>query len=109
MKHGTKVTQVVNSAPRVAATQGSRLPGVAVGADERHELHHHDQRARRGLGKRQSAHHLPRREPMKHLDRSLGDIRQHGVGATEGDQRGATKEHALGGEDTAGAGERDRR
>ena len=38
--------------PRVEAA------GVAVGAEERDELHDHDQRARGGLGEGEAAHHL---------------------------------------------------
>ena len=49
-KHGTNVTQVASSEAEQAATHGSRAPGVAVGAEERDELHDHDQRAGGGLG-----------------------------------------------------------
>ncbi len=98
-KQGTNVTQVVSSAASTAATHGLSEPGVAVGAEERDELHDHDQRARRGLGEGEAADHLAGCEPAVDLDGLLGDVGQHGVGAAEGDQRGAGEEQRLVGED----------
>ena len=80
-------------------------PGIAIGADERDELHDHDQRPRGGLGQRKPAHHLPRRQPAVDVDGLLGDVGQHGVGAAEGDHRGAGEEQALVDEDAVAAEE----
>ena len=104
MKHGTNVTQVVSSAPSMAATHGSSAAGVAVGAEERDEVHDHDQRAGRRLGQRESADHLARRQPAVGLDGALGDEGEHGVGAAERHQRGAGEEQALLGEHAVAAG-----
>ena len=68
---------------------------VAVGAEEGDELDHHDQRTGGRLGERQSAHHLPRCQPAVDVDRLLGDVGQDGVGAAEGDDRGAGEEQGL--------------
>ena len=72
--------------------------GVAVGAEERDELHDHDQRAGRRLGERQAAHHLPRRQPPVDLDGLLRHVGQHGVRPAERDQGGAGEEQPLLGE-----------
>ena len=88
---------------------GVERAGVAVGAEEGHELDDHDQRAGGGLGQRQAAHHLARRQPAVDLDRLLGHVGEHGVGAAEGDQRGPGEEQPLRGEDAAGAGQQRRR
>ena len=85
---------------------GVERAGVVVGAEERDELHDHDQRAGGGLGQGQAADHVAGGQPAVGLDGPLGDIGEHGVGAAEGDQGGAGEEQPLLGEDAAGAGER---
>ena len=64
-------------------------------ADEADELQQHDQRAGRGLGKGEAAHHLRMRKPAVGLDGLLRDIGQHGVGSAEGHERGFAKEEPL--------------
>ena len=75
--------------PRVEAA------GVAVGAEERDELHDHDQRARRGLRQGEAPDHLAGRQPAVGLDGRLRDVGEHGVGAAEGHQRHAAEEDPL--------------
>jgi hypothetical protein len=58
MKLGTKVTQVVSSAPTDRGRPGVEAAGVAVGAEEGDELHDHDEWAGRGLGEREAVDHL---------------------------------------------------
>ena len=87
---------------------GVEVAGVAVGADEGDELHHHDQRPGSGLGQGEAADHLARGEPAVDVDGLLRDVGEHGVGAAEGDDRGAGEEQALVDED-AGPAESDRR
>ena len=89
--------------PRVEAA------GVAVGAEERDELHDHDQRAGRGLGEREAADHLAGREPAVDLHRPLRDEGEHRVGAAERDERRAGEEQPLLGEDAVAAGQQRRR
>ena len=57
--------------------------GIAIGGHEADELQHHDQRARRGLGHAEAVEHLARLQPVIMLDRLLGDIGQHRIGAAE--------------------------
>jgi hypothetical protein len=64
-------------------------------ADEADELQHHDERAGRGLGEGEAAHHLRMRKPAVGFDGLLRDIGQHGVSSAEGDERGFAKEEAL--------------
>ena len=82
-----------------------RARRVAVGAEERHELHDHDQRSGRGLGQGQAAHHLPRRQPAVDLHRLLGDVGEHGVRPAEGHDRGAGEEQPLLGEHAVPSGQ----
>ena len=92
---GTKVTQTVSSDARTAATHGLSDAGVAIGAEERDELHHHDQRPGGGLSQREPVDHLAAGHPVVGVDRLLGDVGEHGVGAAEGDHGGAGEELAL--------------
>ena len=65
-----------------------------------------DQRSGRRLAKREPVHHLRRREPLVFLDRRLRHIRQHGIGATEGNQRGRVKNSAMSARARLGSGVR---
>ena len=78
-KLGTKVTQVTSNDATTPAVHGESRGGVSMGAEERDELDHHDQRPRRGLGQRQAADHVARGHPAVGLDGLLGDEREHGV------------------------------
>ncbi len=88
-KLGTKVTHTVSSDPSMAAGQRIEAAGVAVGAEERHELHHQDQRTRGGFGQAQAVEHFTGAEPAVGFHRLLADVGEHRVGAAEGDHRGA--------------------
>ena len=47
---------------------------MAVGSQERHELHDHNQRPRRRLGHAQTIEHLGGENPVVNIDRLLLDI-----------------------------------
>ena len=66
--------------------------GIAIGGHEADELQHHDQRARRGLGHAEAVEHLARLQPVIMLDRLLGDIGQHRIGAAERHHRHLAEE-----------------
>jgi hypothetical protein len=56
---------------------------VEVGGEVGHELVHHDEGARRGLGEGEAVHHLFGREPPVVVHGLLADIPQHGVCTAE--------------------------
>ena len=56
-------------------------------------MQHHDQRTGRGLGHAEPVEHLAGFEPVIVLDRLLGDIGQHRIGAPEGHERHLAEEH----------------
>ena len=68
---------------------------VLPSAHEADELQDHDERSRRRFGETKSVHHLARLEPTVMKKRLLRDIRQHGVGAAEGDHGCFAKENSL--------------
>ena len=107
-KQGVKVTQVVSRPPSVAASSGGSAPGLAPGGEEAHELRHHDQRAGRGLGHAEPVQHLAGCHPVIVVDRLLGHVGQHGVGAAEGDHRHLAEEERDLGEDVVAAQADDR-
>ena len=98
-KHGTNVTHVASSDRDHSGDPGVEGAGVAVGADERHQLHDHDERPRCGLGEGESVHHLAGSQPVVDVDRLLGDVGEDGVRATERDDGGAGEEQPLVDED----------
>jgi len=69
--------------------------GVAVGAEERDELHDHDQWPGCHLGKPEAAHHLTRGEPVIDVDGLHGDEGENRVRAAERHECRAGEEHAL--------------
>ncbi len=91
-KQGMNVTQVVMSAPTVAPATLSCWIVPPMTADE---LQHHDERAGRGLGEGETAHHLRMREPAVVFDGLLRNVRQHRIRAAEGDEGGLAEEQAL--------------
>jgi hypothetical protein len=68
--------------------------GLAEGAHEADELGDHDQRPGRRLGHAEPVEHLARREPAIMLDRLLGDIGEHRIGAAERHHRHLREEEA---------------
>ena len=64
-------------------------------ADEADELQDHDQRAGRGLGKGESAHHLRMRQPAVNFHLLLRDIKQHRIRAAKGDRRSLAEKQSL--------------
>ena len=75
---------------------------VAPGAEKAHELRHHDQRAGRRFGQPQPVQHLAGGDPAVMVDRLLGDIGQHRIGAAERDHRHLAEEDRDLGEDVVG-------
>ena len=77
--------------------RGERVEGsrVAVGAEEGHKLHHHDERTRGGFGQAQAVEHFARRQPAIGRNRFLADVGQHGISAAEGDNRRLAEKHGL--------------
>jgi hypothetical protein len=63
-----------------ACGPGVQGAGVVVGAEERDELHHHDERSGSGLGQGRAADHVGCGELAVVLDGALRDVGQHGVG-----------------------------
>ena len=75
---------------RQRATDKGRLGAeyrLHIGTDEADKRHHHDQRPRRGFPQRQTINHLRRRQPAVMPHCALIDVRQHRIGAAEGEQR----------------------
>ena len=74
---------------------------VAERCEEADELHHHDQRPGRRLGHAEAVEHLARGDPHVGFCRGLGDVGEHGVGATERDdghlaeEDGKPREHLI--------------
>src|SRR5262245_29041282 len=86
---------------------GRERTGIAVRRNEAHELQHHDQRPRSGLGHSETIEHLPRLEPAVIFDRLLRDIGEYRIGAAERHHRHLAEEHGDLAEDV-GAAERDK-
>jgi hypothetical protein len=86
------------------ACQHRRHPArVPVGAQEADELHDHDQGTGCGLRQPEPVEHLSGTEPSVGLDRTLRDVGQHRVGASERDDGGLREEQAFLDEDRLGA------
>ncbi len=74
--------------PRAARRRaGLNWPGVVPPGHEPEELQHDHERARRGLGQRESGDGLLRRHPAQCFDEVRRDVPEHGIGAAERDQR----------------------
>ena len=103
-KHGHEGHPGGEQAAERARHERRQRAGIAEGAHEAHELEHHDERAGRGLGHAEAVEHLAGLEPAVVLDRLLGDVGQHRVGAAEGHDRhgreegGDLAEHVVGAE-----------
>ena len=68
-----------------AGGQRGEIPGQVPGPHESHILGHHDQRAGGRFGQAKADEHLLGAEPaVAHGD--IGDVGQHGIGTTEGDE-----------------------
>ena len=102
-KQGVKVTQVASRPPSVPASIGDSVPGSRNAAMKPDELQHHDQRAGRGFGHAEAVEHLAGLEPAVVLDRLLGDIGEHRVGAAERHHRHLAEEDGDLAEDVAAA------
>ena len=90
-KQGAKVAHSVTAAAsRPNASVG--LAALAKAREESHELGHEDERPRRGLGETEPIEHLARAQPPIRLDRLLGHIGQHRIGAAERDDGKLGKE-----------------
>ena len=84
-----------DDSPERRGNQWGKLAGMLPAAHESHELQHHDERSRGGLGQPESIEHLRSGQPTMVLHRLLGNIGKHGVGAAEGDHRGFAEEDAF--------------
>ena len=80
-KQGANVAHTATHAPSTPATSGSRVARMLIRADEPHELQHHDERARRGLGQPEPHHHLARQQPSVRRDRRHVHVGEHRVRA----------------------------
>ena len=75
--------------------KGSEVAWMLPRASESDELEDHDQGAGCGFGQAEAGDHLSLGEPAVGFHRLLGDIREHGVGAAEGDESGLTEKEAF--------------
>ena len=89
--------------PQGAGDLGRESSRVAKGAEVPDEFGDHDERSRCRLRQAQAVEHVAGLEPAVFVDGGLVDVREHGVGAAEGNHRRLAEEDRLAGKDVIAA------